>query len=184
MANVVTYEFQNSRIEFELANGNVMVNATQMAKVFGKQVEAFIRNEQTKSFMEACLKSENSRFLNVQSEEDLIQSKQKTGTFMHRILALKFAAWLNSDFELWVYSTIDRLLFSDYHQLRDNIKKTAERKNEIDTLLDELRTDERFIKLEKLELEDRHATLQRSKISRNQLSLFRQITNPKNLLDN
>lgn len=51
------------------------------------------------------------QYLNIEKEEDLIVSNQKSGTFMHRILALKFAAWLNPRFELWVYATIDKLMF-------------------------------------------------------------------------
>ena len=43
---------------------NVKVNATEMGKIFGKKVEAFMRNEDTQNFIQACLKSENSRFLN------------------------------------------------------------------------------------------------------------------------
>jgi hypothetical protein len=37
---------------------------------------------------------------------------------MHRVLALKFAAWLDPDFEVWVYSTIDTILFGHYKELR------------------------------------------------------------------
>jgi phosphatidylserine/phosphatidylglycerophosphate/cardiolipin synthase-like enzyme len=63
--------FNGNEVSFSLdKENNMMVNATEMAK------------------------SGNSRFL----EEDLIVSKQKSGTWMHRILALKFAAWLNPEF--------------------------------------------------------------------------------------
>jgi len=43
--------------------------------------------------------------LNIESKEDLIISKQKSGTWMHRVLALNFAAWLEPAFDLWVYAT-------------------------------------------------------------------------------
>jgi hypothetical protein len=96
-----------------------MVNATQMAKVFNKNVKDFIRNENTKTFIAECLKRENSPFLNIKNESDLIDSKQKSGTWMHRILALKFAAWLNPAFELWVYSTIDTLIMGHYKKMEE-----------------------------------------------------------------
>jgi hypothetical protein len=50
-------------------------------------------------------------FLGIEKEDDLIISRQKLGTWMHRVLALKFAAWLHPDFEVQVYSTVDHLLY-------------------------------------------------------------------------
>ena len=124
------FEFNGNEISFSMdEENNLMVNATEMAKPFNKKVEAFMRNEDTQSFISECLKSENSRFLEektdclktgipislgIRSEEDLYISSQKSGTWMHRILALKFAAWLSPSFELWVYSTIETLLFGRY----------------------------------------------------------------------
>ena len=92
------FKFEESVVEFELNNKNVMVNATQMAKVFGKEVKHFNENGSTKNFIDACLKSRNSDLLGIKNEEDLIISRQKSGTWMHRVLAIKFAAWLNPDF--------------------------------------------------------------------------------------
>ncbi len=44
---------------------------------------------------------------------------------MHRVLALKFAAWLNPAFELWVYMTIDHLLFDFAYEIEDSIIDTV-----------------------------------------------------------
>lgn len=115
---IVQFIYENSEIEFELGK-NLMVNATEMAKIFGKQVIAFLRNDETKNFISECLKSENSHFLGIKTEEDLFVSKQKSGTWMHRILALKFAAWLNPAFELWVYITIDNLINQHFKDERE-----------------------------------------------------------------
>ena len=96
------FSFENKDIEFIVdENNNVKVNATQMAKTFGKKIENFTRIENTKNFISACLKNANKRFLNIKKEEDLLISIQKSGTWMHEVLALKFAAWLNADFEVW-----------------------------------------------------------------------------------
>jgi len=115
---VVKFIYENSEIEFELGK-NLMVNATEMAKIFDRKVEAFTRNENTILFISECLKSENSRFLGIKNEQDLIISKQKSGTWMHRILALKFAAWLSPAFELWVFVTIDNLINQYFKDERD-----------------------------------------------------------------
>lgn len=145
---IIKFIYLNQEVEFEIGKTNVIVNATEMAKIFGKQVNEFVSNENTQKFINACLKhcknktpnsvieqseldlnngnsryintesftsnTENSRFisnyLDIESKEGLIISKTKTGTWMHRVLALKFAAWLDSDFEVWIYATIDILI--------------------------------------------------------------------------
>jgi len=96
--------FDDKEIDFEITGSKVMVNATQMAKIFDKRMDNFTRTDETKKFIAECLNNANKRYLNIEKEEDLIVSMQKTGTWMHRILALKFAAWLSPAFEFWIYS--------------------------------------------------------------------------------
>lgn len=117
---IVQFIYNRQTIDFlQGGDENVMVNATQMARIFNKQVESFIRNEGTQNFISECLKNENSRFLGVKNESDLVDSKQKSGTWMHRILALKFAAWLDTKFELWVFSTIDQLILGHFKEQKE-----------------------------------------------------------------
>ena len=92
---------------------------------------------------------------------------------MHRILALKFAAWLNPDFEFWVYKTIDFILFDHYRQMEESINESAKRKNEIEQIENKLKNDPEFMRLEELKLAERQATYFRSKQIKNQLDLFR-----------
>jgi hypothetical protein len=44
---------------------------------------------------------------------------------MHRVLAIKFAAWLSPRFELWVYLTIDQLLFGFAIEIEDSISESV-----------------------------------------------------------
>jgi len=170
-SQILTYK--GHAVEFLSSNQNVMVNATEMAKIFGKDVPDFLILKQTQEFIDECLKNHNSGFLWVETEEDLYTSKQKTGTYMHRILALKFAAWLDPAFELWVYATIDHLLFDHYRQLEEELKTSALRKNKIDTIKENLRKNDDFIELEKLELEEKQASYSRGKFNKAQIDLFR-----------
>lgn len=111
LMEVVHFIYNEKDVDFlQSGKDNVMVNATQMSKIFGKDVFQFTRIDDTKNFISACLKPQNCGLLGVKTEEDLIISKQKSGTWMHRVLALKFAAWLDSDFEVWVFSTIDKII--------------------------------------------------------------------------
>lgn len=135
----VHFIYKEQTVDFlPTGENNLMVNATQMAKIFRRQVVAFLRNDDTKNFISECLKSENSHFLGVKNETDLIYSKQKTGTWMHRVLALKFAAWLDPAFELWVYITIDKILLGHYREQQEATKEKLKA--------------ERDLKIKKLEL--------------------------------
>lgn len=167
--------FHDQEVDFEIQGDKVMVNATQMAKIFNAQVVAFVRNDGTQSFINECLKSENSHFLGVEKEEDLITSVQKSGTWMHRVVALKFAAWLNPAFELWVYSVIDELLFGHYKELETTLRRSAENRNRIDALREQLREDPIFAELETLELLEKQNTRLRQRKTSDQLLLFRQL---------
>lgn len=98
-----------------------VTSVTEMAKVFGKEVARFMENDGTQKFIDACLNTRNSSFLIVESRDDLVTSKQKSGTWMHRILALKFAAWLNPDFEVWIYYTVDKMIYEFAQELENSI---------------------------------------------------------------
>lgn len=129
--------YENNPITFNLKKDNgVMINATEMAKPFGKEVARFMENDSTKNFISACLKTRNSSFINIENESELFTSIQKSGTFMHRILALKFAAWLSPDFEVWVYSTIEEMLFGKHVEREKSLERTIELKAEIEMIRD------------------------------------------------
>lgn len=147
--------FEESQITFQLSKDNgMMINATEMAKVFGKQVNEFMSNERTISFVNECLYNGNSRYININSESELFRTSQKSGTYMHRILALKFAAWLSPKFELWVFSTIEKLLFGKHVEREQSFERTMSFRNEMDKLVampTKTTSDfDRYIELEKL----------------------------------
>lgn len=172
--SVVTFKFNENEITFDFNDENLKVNATQMAKAFGKMVGHFLENDSTERFIGTCLSYRNSDNSGIKNKEDLITISQGNGTWMHQILALKFAAWLDPEFELWVYYTIRKIVFGDYDQLKKSLKESAKRKAKIDTIRDELRAaDPRYIQLEQLELEERQATYGRGKFNRNQIELFK-----------
>ena len=54
---IVHFIYNEKEVDFlPSGNDNVMVNATQMAKIFGKEVARFMENDSTKNFISACLK--------------------------------------------------------------------------------------------------------------------------------
>ncbi len=59
------FKYNGETVGFEVEDKNVMVNATQMAKIFGKSVNSFMENESMKRFVKACLNNRNPGYLKV-----------------------------------------------------------------------------------------------------------------------
>ena len=138
--------FSNNPITFALSKDNgMMINATEMALAFKKDLFQFTKREDTIAFIDACLKPANAGLLNIVNKSDLIVSRQKAGTYMHRVLALKFAAWLDPEFELWVYSTIERLLFGKHVEREQSMERTIALQKEMSHIkYKEVKTGEDF----------------------------------------
>ena len=109
MATPTKFHYDGQDITFEFADGNRMINATEMAKPFGKKVNDFLRINNSRAYIELL----EERYANT-SRETLRVVKggepHLQGTWMDELLALKFAAWLSPRFELWVYDRIQELL--------------------------------------------------------------------------
>ncbi len=117
---IVHFIYKDQPVDFlPSGNDNVMVNATQMAKVFGREMKDFNKLESTKNFIDACLISDDSSLIGIKQRIDLMISKQNSGTWVHRILALKFAAWLDPMFEVWVFATIDKIILGEYREQKE-----------------------------------------------------------------
>lgn len=108
------YIYEETAIHF-LKNPNdrnVMVNATDMAKAFGKRTDVFLKTDHAKAFIDALIRTPNGG----RKEDEIIQRRSRNGVFFDRRLALKFAAWLSPEFEVWVYSKIDDITYGHYKE--------------------------------------------------------------------
>lgn len=108
-------------------------------------------------------------------KDKIIQTSNHSGTYFNRILALKFAGWLDPNFEVWVFRTIDKITFGEYDEhlkamtlleqakvkLDNHIKKIVKDQNE-----DAIVTVELFREIEKCKS---HKSL----ASRNQSKAFK-----------
>lgn len=174
--NIQIFSYQENAIEFDFAPKKLMVNATEMGKIFGKLPKDFLKTDETKAFILECLKKDNYPFLNAEKEEDLHIAKQKSGTWMHRVLALKFAAWLNPAFELWVYRTIEEILFGTTKERTQIFTEKTKLKAEKEALEREWRQSENFKRIAEIESEiaqwNKKAREQDKKLSAIALELF------------
>lgn len=180
---IIKYTWNDKEVEFDLTDKNVMVNATEMAKIYDAKVENFTRTESTKSYINSFIKKRNKTPNGVLfTEKDLIISNKKSGTWMHRSLAIKFAMWLNSDFEVWVTDTIEELIFGKYKRMEESLKESAQRKKRIEELKSKLTDNPDYKELEMLAFEERQASNKWAKDKKNQLDLFMTIEeiNPTN----
>lgn len=128
--------YQDVEIHFLLGNDkDVMVNATEMAKAFGKEPKDFLRLEGTKNFIDRLIELENiGADVPRYNKENVYYSNNKAGTYMNRYLALKFAAWLDVDFEIWIVKTIDDILFGNYKKHWDAHIKQEQTKEEMESI--------------------------------------------------
>jgi len=106
------YLYQEFEIHFTVhgPEKQVMVNATEMAKAFGKRTTNYLTNEKTK---ELILKLELTE-IPVNSNYKVLKNKGHMGYYFCDILALDFAAWLDVDFRIWIYKKILDITMGEY----------------------------------------------------------------------
>jgi KilA-N domain len=139
-SKALEFIYQDTQIHFLLGNEkNVMVNATEMAKAFDRRIDVFLKTEPTKAFINAVEfppVGVNSLKL---TRADLIVTKGQSGTYFHRILALKFAAWLDPNFEVWIYSQLEEVLFGKAKEVGNKISDAELKKIQIAELIKKVR---------------------------------------------
>lgn len=101
------FQYNGQAVTFQLSDGSVMVNATEMAKPFGKQPYEYLRLPSTNELIKAI--AGKSRI----AENQIIKSVRgglNPATWLHEDVALDFAQWLSVDFKLWCNDRIKELL--------------------------------------------------------------------------
>ena len=101
-ANLHVFSYEGRDVTFNLGNGDVMVNATEMAKVFGKRPIDWLRLPNTETFL--------NELQAVRKSHRLIETVNGVGTWMHEDVALEFARWLSPKFAIWCNDQIKMLL--------------------------------------------------------------------------
>jgi len=116
MAKTKQFDYEGKTITFEFSDGNKMINATEMIKAFPeKRMNNFLRTQQTQDYISLLeTRYAKKRIADNQVVREVLRvvkgGLEQQGTWMDEKLALKFAAWLAPEFELWVYDRIHELL--------------------------------------------------------------------------
>ncbi len=130
MNHIISLNFNGLTINF---NGEAFINATEVAKLFGKRPETYLKTEPTKRYIAALAKSlgvtpqsvtaQNQGLTNknavtpqsVTVENQLVMVIQggmpaEQGTWFHPKLAIDFARWLSPEFAVWCDAQIEAIL--------------------------------------------------------------------------
>lgn len=102
------FKYNNSDICFQVGDGRVLVNATEMAKSFNKKPAKWLELPSAKEFLEnlsSVRKSDTSLIQTIMGSPE-----SGGGTWMHEDVALEFARWLSPAFAIWCNDRIKELL--------------------------------------------------------------------------
>lgn len=130
MSALVEAEFNGLAVHF---TDDAWFNATEAAAKFGRRVQDWLDNSETKAYTAALAK-----FLNHADQRDLIRAKRGKagGTWLHPRLAVAFARWLDPEFGVWCDLQIDALIrgahpHNDWKRLRHEAASTFKVMNQI-----------------------------------------------------
>ena len=108
MSNQI-FQYNGSSITFQVGE-ITMVNATEMAKPFGKRPAKWLELPSTKEFLSSLAtirKSDSEKY--VLTINGCTTEKGK-GTWFHEDVALEFARWLSPQFAIWCNDRIKELM--------------------------------------------------------------------------
>lgn len=118
---VVTFKYKDYHpVQFKMVQDRVMVNATGMAKPFGKSPTAWLRFDSTGEFRKGLVEEGVTENI----EQQVAASRGKSGgTWMIEKLALAFADFLSPEFAAWCDFCIRSLMGDDDPQLSQVIPR-------------------------------------------------------------
>lgn len=103
------FQYNAAPVTFKRIDGSMMVNASQMAKSFGKQPKDWLRTESSREFLD-MLSSDRQISLSQLVQVQKGGNTHQQGTWMHEDVALEFARWLSPKFAIWCNDRIKELL--------------------------------------------------------------------------
>jgi len=117
---LITAEYQGKSYSFR-ADG--WFNATEAAKRRGKDAHEWVRLPETKRYL-AALERTYGKIPYVETSR--ARADRGGGTWLHPKLAVRFASWLDVDFEIWCDMLIDKILHGESLDVVDDRLTTAQ----------------------------------------------------------
>lgn len=113
------------RTKDRMFNATVLLQAWNNATGEKKEVKKFFENENTKEFLDALVKEENLDGQNSAYVKSKARLDRGGGTWMHPILFMKFAMWLNPRFEVQVIKFVYDQMLRYRDEVGEDYKKLA-----------------------------------------------------------
>lgn len=122
-----TFSYNGNEVLFDIKD-DVMVNATQLAKIYGKRPNDYLSLPATNQLINAITRKYGI------SENQLVISKAGSshnggGTWMHRLIVVDFCQWLDIDLKLWCTEKLDELM--RYGMTATQLKSEREEKQRL-----------------------------------------------------
>lgn len=145
------FNYNGTPITFKKGD-NLFINATEMAKPFGKFPWKWLELPSTKAYIKAISENrslaENQLIISVRGGNN----PELRGNWFHEDLALEFARWLSPEFAIWCNDRIKELITTGYTKLdtisrKDLARMLLEAEEEKERLAEQSR-----IQKEKLQL--------------------------------
>jgi hypothetical protein len=100
------FRFEGKAMAYELSDGYLMVNLTEMAKPYGRDPIDFLRLQQTKLYIEELEKLFCNTGTPIVSADESINSE----VWGHQKLALLLGTWLSPEFYIWINERTKELI--------------------------------------------------------------------------
>ena len=101
------FNYNGTDITFASDESGVMVNATQLAKMFNKRSNDYLSLPSTNQLIKAITKKYG---IADNQLVKIVQGGLTPGTWMHRLIVIDFCQWLDIDLKLWCTERIDELM--------------------------------------------------------------------------
>lgn len=107
-STLTPFVYEGNSVSFKMIDQEVFINATEMAKCFGKRPNDWLKLPSTRSFLEALSCGRKSPTSEIQTV--MGSSETGGGTWLQEIAAIEFARWLNPMFSIWCNTHIRDLM--------------------------------------------------------------------------
>lgn len=122
--NTQIFQYNGNAVTFRTEKGITYINATDMARPFGKRPVDYLRLPSTNELVKAVVRKSHSGECQAVITE-CGGTVGGGGTWLHEDVALDFAQWLSVDFRLWCLARLKELLMTGVTTVRNDDEAIA-----------------------------------------------------------
>ena len=153
-----TFSYNGNEVLFDIKD-DVMVNATQLAKIYGKRPNDYLSLPATNQLISAITRKYGI------AENQLVRTERggmAPATWMHRLIVDDFCQWLDIDLKLWCTEKLDELMRYGMAATQPTLEQMINNPDLVISLATQLkneREEKARLEQEKKQLEEKNAKL-------------------------